>query len=83
MHAEHPPVFASSSLRNTCLSVLPASNVCSSIPTGLKHMGEAHNRSAVRPLRETRVCVRVLVCVCVDERNMPFSIGGQSERKKC
>lgn len=28
------------------------------------------------------VCECVCVCLCVDERNVPFSIRGQSKRKK-
>lgn len=58
--------FPSSFPRNTCLSVLPASNVCPSIPTGLKHMEEAHmGVQSDHWGRPERVCMHVCVCLCV------------------
>lgn len=59
--------FSSSSPRNTCLSVLPASNVCPSFLLALNTWGKHIWECSQTTEGDQRVCVCGCVYVCVDE----------------
>lgn len=72
--------FSSSSLRNTCLSVLPASNVCPSFLLALNTWGKHIWECSQTTEGDQSVCLFVCVCVCGWE--MCLSVLGVSKKEK-